>query len=324
MKILVVGGAGYIGSIMTKRLEEAGHIPIIVDNLSTGNRKAIGASTSFYEGDIEDTPFLTSIFLKEKIDLVMHFAAKISVSESIRYPDGYYKNNVLKTLNLIDTMIKFRCFNFIFSSTAAVYGNPERLPADENHPTNPINPYGMSKMMVERILKDYSSAFNLNCIVFRYFNAAGAALDASMGESQREKQNLIPIVLSNLEHNKVTTIYGADWSTKDGSCIRDYIHVEDIVSAHLKAVEYLCSNKGYEIFNLGTEEGASVKEVIKMIEKVSGRKLITRVGERRSGDPAELIASKSKAEKLLGWHPVNSNLETIIRTAYKWHFNRKY
>ncbi len=324
MKILVVGGAGYIGSIMTKRLMDAGHVPVVLDDLSTGNRKAVEGSIVFYEGDLGDTNLLESIFTKEEIELVMHFAAKISVPESMERPDIYYRNNVSKTLNLLDAMIKYKCNKFVFSSTAAVYGNPEYLPIDENHPTNPINPYGKSKRMLERILKDYNSAFGLKCVILRYSNAAGAAIDGSMGESRKVKQNLIPIVLDNLEHDRDTNIFGADWETDDGTCVRDYIHVEDIVVAHLKAVEYIGSGIEYEIFNLGSEKGASVREVIDMVGRVSGKKVKTVVGGRRQGDPATLIASKGDAEKELGWCPIHSELETIVRTAYEWHFNRRY
>ncbi len=324
MKILVVGGAGYIGSIITKRLMDNGHIPVVLDDLSTGNRKAVKGSIAFYEGDLGDTNLLGSLFAKEKIELVMHFAAKISVPESMERPDIYYRNNVSKTLDLLDVMMKYKCAKFIFSSTAAVYGHPEYLPIDESHPTNPINPYGKSKRTLEEILRDYSVAFSLKCVILRYFNTAGAAIDGSMGESQRVKQNLIPIVLDNLEHDRTTTIFGADWETDDGTCVRNYIHVEDIVGAHLKAVEYIGSGIEYEIFNLGSEKGASVREVIDMVGRVSGRNVKTVVGRRRQGDPAALIASKGKAEKTLGWCPIHSDLETIVSTAYKWHFNRKY
>ncbi len=324
MKILVVGGAGYIGSVMTKQLLDAGHTPVVLDDLSTGNRKAVEDSIAFYEGHLGDTNLLESIFAKEKIELVMHFAAKISVPESVERPDIYYRNNVSKTLNLLDAMIKYKCNKFVFSSTAAVYGNPEYLPIDESHPTNPINPYGESKRMFEKILGDYNSAFGLKCVILRYFNAAGAAIDGSMGESQKVKQNLIPIVLDNLEHDRATNIFGQDWETDDGTCIRDYIHVEDIVGAHLKAVEYIGSGIEYEIFNLGSEKGTSVTEVIDMVGRVSGKNVKTVVGDRRQGDPATLIASKGKAEITFGWSPIHSNLETIVRTAYEWHFNRKY
>lgn len=324
MKILVVGGAGYIGSLMVRRLTDGGDLPVVLDDLSTGNVKTVTDGCTFYKGDLGDETLLDSIFSKEKIDLVMHFAAKIQVGESVRRPDLYYQNNVAKVVTLLDAMLKNGCKNFIFSSSAAVYGQPEYLPVDENHPVNPINPYGSSKRMVEIIMGDYHRAFGLNGVALRYFNAAGAALDGSMGEAQPEKQNLIPIALENLEKGRPTTIFGNDWDTPDGTCVRDYINVEDIVAAHLKAAEYLSGKPVFDIINLGTNQGASVKEVLAMVATVHGGDVDAVNGPRREGDPAKLIASNKKAEKNLGWKPVSSDLETIIRSAYNWHFNRTY
>lgn len=324
MNILVVGGAGYIGSLMVRRLTEAGHSPIVLDDLSTGNIKAVTDGAAFYKGDLGDETVLDSIFHKETVDIVMHFAAKIQVGESVQRPDIYYINNVAKVLGLLNAMRKNGCDRFIFSSSAAVYGQPEYNPVDEKHPLNPINPYGTTKLMVEIILKDYNRAFGLNSIALRYFNAAGAALDGAMGESQKEKQNLIPIVLDNLEKGKPTTIFGNDWDTEDGTCIRDYIHVEDIVSAHLKAAEQISGAPVRDIINLGTSRGASVREIVEMVSKVHGKKAEAVNGPRRAGDPAKLIASNEKAKKVLGWQPENSDLETIIKSAYQWHFNRRY
>ena len=324
MNILVVGGAGYIGSLMVRRLTEAGHTATVLDDLSTGNIKAVADGAAFYNGDLGDETLLDSIFKKEKVDIVMHFAAKIQVGESVRRPDIYYVNNVAKVLGLLSAMQKNGCDRFIFSSSAAVYGQPEYNPVDEKHPVAPINPYGTTKLMVEIILKDYHRAFGLNSIALRYFNAAGAALDGSMGESQAEKQNLIPIVLDNLEKGRPTTIFGSDWDTQDGTCVRDYIHVEDIVAAHLKAVEQIAGKRVCDIINLGTSHGASVREIVEMVSKVHGKKADAISGDRRAGDSAKLIASNEKAKKVLGWQPENSNLETIIRSAYNWHFNRLY
>ena len=324
MNILVVGGAGYIGSLMVRRLTEAGHSPIVLDDLSTGNIKALADSVTFYKGDLGDKALLDSIFNKEKVDIVMHFAAKIQVGESVQRPDIYYINNVSKVIALLDAMRINGCDRFIFSSSAAVYGQPEYNPVDEKHPVNPINPYGTTKLMVEIILKDYHRAFGLNSIALRYFNAAGAALDGAMGESQKEKQNLIPILLDNLEKGRPTTIFGDDWDTQDGTCIRDYIHVEDIVSAHIKAVEQISRGPVCDIINLGTSRGASVKEIVEMVSKIHGKKADATDGPRRAGDPAILIASYEKAKKVLGWQPESSDLETIIKSAYHWHFNRRY
>jgi UDP-glucose 4-epimerase len=324
MNVLVVGGAGYIGSLMARRLIDVGHNPVVLDDLSTGNRKAVPDGIAFYDGDLADETLLDAIFRKEEIELAMHFAAKIQVGESVQRPDIYYRNNVAKVINLLGAMLKNGCKSFIFSSSAAVYGRPEYLPVDENHPINPINPYGTTKRMVEIILGDYQRAFGLNSIALRYFNAAGAALDGSIGEAQKEKQNLIPIVLENLEKGRPTTIYGTDWDTSDGTCIRDYIHVEDIVSAHVKAVDYLSGRSVFEIINLGTSRGASVKEVVDMVSNVHGSEVAAVNGSRREGDPAKLVASNEKAKKILGWQPAHSDLETIVRSAHKWHFNRLY
>ncbi|MCK5505310.1 MAG: UDP-glucose 4-epimerase GalE, partial [Thermodesulfovibrionia bacterium] len=225
MKVLVVGGAGYIGSLMCRRLSDSGHQPVVLDDLSTGNKKALNCDIPFYEGDLGDQSLLKSIFNKEGIELVMHFAAKIQVGESVEKPDLYYENNVAKVLRLLNSMLDNNIKKFIFSSTAAVYGQPEYLPVDEEHPINPINPYGASKRMVEIILKDYAHAFGLDSIVLRYFNAAGASLDGSTGEAQKIKQNLIPIILENVEKGRASRIFGTDWETEDGTCIRDYIHI---------------------------------------------------------------------------------------------------
>lgn len=324
MNVLVVGGAGYIGSLMTQRLNSAGHRPVVLDDLSTGDRKALNNSIAFYEGDLGDADLLDTIIGKEGIELVMHFAAKIQVGESVKKPGIYYSNNLVKVLTLLDTMLKNDCRKFIFSSTAAVYGEPDYLPIDEKHPLNPINPYGASKQMVETILCDYQSAFGLESICMRYFNAAGAALDGSVGEAQRVKQNLIPIILDNMEHERYTPVFGTDWDTTDGTCLRDYVHVEDIVDAHLKGIAYMAGNGGFEIFNLGSNNGTSVKEVMDMVATVSGREVKVKKDARRNGDTAKLVASNEKAKKLLGWKPVNSDLESIIRSAYGWHFNRRY
>ena len=324
MKILVVGGAGYIGSFVTMRLLESGHNPVVIDNLSTGNRASVSSAVAFYEGDIGDKEFVQKIFRTEAIELVMHLAAKISVPESISHPEIYYRNNVANVLVLLDEIRKSGCNKFIFSSTAAVYGNPVYLPVDEKHTLNPINPYGRSKIMLETILEDYAMAFGLRCVIFRYFNAAGGAIDGMMGESQMVKQNLIPIALDNLEHGRPTTIFGSDYSTKDGTCVRDFIHISDIAEAHIKAIKFLDDFSGLDVFNLGSEKGTSVKEVLDAISRVSNRRMDITVSGRRPGDPEILFTSNAKAKAKLGWEPVNSDIETIVHSAYQWCLNRRY
>jgi len=324
MKILVSGGAGFIGSIMLKRLIEAGHEPVALDDLSGGHRLAVADGVPFYEGDHGDSRLLDDIFRDEKIELVMHFAAKVDVAESVRNPAIYYRNNVEKTEILLDAMLRHNCRKLIFSSSAAVYGEPEYIPVDEDHPLNPINPYGKSKKEAENLLIDGCNSGDIQIIVFRYFNVAGAALDGSLGEARGVKLNLISTALENMENRRPTTIFGDDWNTSDGTCVRDYLHVEDIVNAHFKGIDYLIKADGCDVFNLGSGVGHSVREVLDEIVSISGRELKTATGQRREGDPETVIASNAKAARLLGWKPEHSDLETIIRTAVNWHFNRRY
>ena len=325
--MLVVGGAGYIGSFTVRALAEAGYRPVVLDNLSTGKREAVPAGTPFHEGDIADRELLNAVFRSHRISAVMHFAAKIQVGESVSRPDIYYANNVAKALTLLDMMRVHGCNRFILSSTAAVYGEPRYLPIDEQHPANPINPYGRSKLMLETILRDYSAAFPpFKAVVLRYFNAAGAALDGGNGESQEVKQNLIPIVLNNLEKGIVTDVFGGDWDTPDGTPIRDYIHIADIAAGHLLALNALMAGaaKPFDIFNLGAGNGVSVKEALAVLAEVAGKPVPHRIVGRRAGDPGRLVASNGKAAAELGWKPVHSDLKTIISSAFQWHFNRKY
>lgn len=324
MKVLVAGGAGYIGSVMVSRLLREGHAPVIIDDLSTGHGKSIPDNVPLYKGSVGDALLLDTVFKDHNIDLVMHFAAKISVDESVRHPALYYGNNLANTLSLLDAMVKHGAKNIIFSSTAAVYGEPEYLPVDEKHPLNPMSPYGSSKRMVEAVMQDYHKAYGLSCVVLRYFNAAGASLDGTRGECQKVKQNLIPILLDNLQNNRISAVYGKDWGTPDGTCIRDYVHVEDIVSAHIFAGAFIQGGACFEIVNLGSENGASVKEVIETLSSVSGREVKFQYRERRPGDVARVVATSEKAKRLLGWKPQHSSLETIVQSAYLWHFNRRY
>ncbi|MBI5636686.1 MAG: UDP-glucose 4-epimerase GalE [Nitrospinae bacterium] len=324
--ILVAGGAGYIGSFTVHSLLEAGYQPVVLDNLSTGKREAVPPGVPLHEGDIADHQLLDAVFRRYQIGAVMHFAAKIKVGESVERPDLYYTNNLAKSLTLLDAMRAHGCSRFIFSSTAAVYGEPQYLPVDEKHPVNPINPYGRSKLMLETVLRDYSAAFPFKAIVLRYFNAAGADPAGRGGESQEVKQNLIPIVLNNLEKGITTDVFGGDWETPDGTPIRDYVHVADIAAGHLLALKAIMADtaKPFDVFNLGAGVGSSVKDAFAILAEVAGKPVPHRIVGRRAGDPGSLVASNEKAAMELGWKPKYSDLKTIISTACQWHFNRKF
>ncbi len=318
MKILVVGGAGYIGSHMVYHLARQGVDVITLDNLSTGHRDAVLAG-QFIEGDCGDRSTLKSIFSENTFDAVMHFASSIEVSESVKNPAKYYQNNLVNTLVLLDEMRTALINKFIFSSTAAVYGEPEYIPIDELHPTRPLNPYGSSKLMVENILSDYDKAYGLKYICFRYFNAAGAHPDGILGERHDPETHLIPLVLEAVnDTSKKITIYGNDYDTHDGTCVRDYIHVQDLVEAHWLGLKKLCKEKTSSTYNLGNGNGSSVKEVIDVAKSVVGLPLSVDQNTRRSGDPAKLVALSSYAMKELGWIPQYDNLEEIINHACKW------
>jgi UDP-glucose 4-epimerase len=322
--ILVVGGAGYIGSHLVKELVKKEDV-IVLDNLSTGHREAVDSRAIFVKGNLGDEEDLQMIFSSYPIKAVMHFAANSLVGESVVDPLKYYQNNVASTLTLLKMMLKHDVKNFIFSSTAATYGIPNVEIIDETCPTAPINPYGQSKLMVERILADFSKAYGLNYVVLRYFNAAGAYHTAEIGESHDPETHLIPIVLQHLvgKREKVS-MFGSDYDTPDGTCVRDYIHVTDLANAHILAVEALLSEKkSTEIYNLGNGLGYSVKEVIETCEKVTGRKATVEIAPRREGDPARLVASSQKILSELGWK-AERDLETIIASAWKWHQQQTY
>lgn len=321
--ILVTGGAGYIGSHVVRDLNDNGYKVIVLDNLSEGHKGSI-AGNEFVQGDINDSEILSNIFPKYKIDAVMHFCAFAYVGESVENPEKYYKNNVSATINLLSSMIKYKVKHFIFSSTCATYGNPVYIPIDEKHPQNPINPYGNSKLMVEKILSDYSNAYGLNYIALRYFNAAGAHPDGKIGESHRLETHLIPLVLKTLTKEKESiNIFGDDYDTPDGTCIRDYIHVCDLASAHRSALENLLSGGENKTINLGTGIGVSVKEIIKICEKVTGMKVPATVCARRKGDPPSLVASNGYAKEVLGFSP-KFDINETIKTAWEWEQNRRY
>jgi len=317
--ILVVGGAGYIGSHMVRQLNKANHAVVTLDNLSTGNRRLIGDG-EFVEGDLGDADLLDRLFSTHAIDAVMHFAAFSQVGESMHQPMKYYRNNIAATVTLLDTMVRHNIKHFIFSSTAAVYGEPESIPIAEEHPCMPTNPYGNTKLAVERMLADCIAAHGLTYAALRYFNAAGADESGEIGEMHDPETHLIPIVLQvaagRRDHIQV---FGTDYPTTDGTCIRDYVHVNDLAQAHLLALDALLKGAGSAVYNLGSSHGYSVREVIGKAEAVTGRNIPVKEAPRRAGDPAVLIASSDRIKKELGWRPVYDNLEAIIESAWNWH-----
>ena len=317
--ILVVGGAGYIGSHLVKELVKEREV-VVLDNLSTGHQWAIDEKATFVQGDLGNEKDLEQVFSTYNIEAVMHFAANSLVGESVVDPMKYYENNVSATLTLLKAMKKYDVKNFIFSSTAATYGIPEVDIITEETPTNPINPYGRSKLMVEQVLEDYAKAYGMHYVVLRYFNAAGAYETAEIGEDHNPETHLIPIILQHLMGQRESiSVFGSDYPTPDGTCIRDYIHVTDLATAHILALEALLSGKKETAtYNLGNGLGYSVKEVIETCEKVTGKKANAIMSDRREGDPAQLIASSEKIDRELGWK-AKYNLEDIISSAWKWH-----
>jgi UDP-glucose 4-epimerase len=318
MKVLVVGGAGYIGSHMVKMLLDRGHQPVTYDNLSSGYREAV-LGGDFIHGDLADKSLLDQTFEKHKPDAVMHFSSYIQVGESVHRPDKYYRNNVSNTLNLLDSMVAHEVKKLIFSSTAAIFGEPEYVPIDEQHPKSPLNPYGKSKLMVEQVLADYDHAFGLKFVALRYFNAAGADPSGLLGVRHEPITHLIPLVLQAASGRRPhIQVFGRDYDTPDGTCIRDYIHIVDLCSAHLLALAQLSNGGHSDYFNLGNGAGFSVQEVIDTVEKVAKTKVKVEEGARREGDPAHLIANSTKARTLLGWQPEYFDLSTIITHAWAW------
>jgi UDP-glucose 4-epimerase len=316
--ILVVGGAGYIGSHMVKTLAQAGYLPLTLDNLSTGFADAVSRGELII-GSMADRELLNLLFRRHKIAAVMHFAAYSQVGESMREPGKYYRNNVAATQVLLDAMVDHGVRHLVFSSTAAVYGNPLYTPIDESHAKAPINPYGRSKWMVEQILADYDAARGLRSIALRYFNAAGADPDSMLGERHAPETHLIPLVLqAGLGKRDAITVFGSDYDTADGTCIRDYIHIEDLCSAHLLALQALLGGAASNAYNLGNGEGFSVNEVIRIAERVLQRPVPIIRGERRKGDPAVLVANARRARDELGWTPRYPELDRIIGHAAAW------
>ncbi len=318
MKVLVVGGAGYIGSHMVQLLLERGHAPVVFDNLSSGYREAV-LGGAIIEGDLADTAALERLFLAHRFDGVMHFASYIQVGESMRDPAKYYRNNVANTLNLLEAMHRHGAGNFIFSSTAAIFGEPDYVPIDERHPRRPINPYGFSKFAIEQVLADYDRAYGMRSVCLRYFNAAGADPGCRIGERHEPETHLIPLVLQAASGRRASIqVFGQDYDTPDGTCIRDYIHIVDLCEAHLLALDRLCAGAQSAAYNLGNGSGFSVKEVIDTAERVTGTGIARVFGERRAGDPARLVAEAKLARAELGWRPTFDSLETIVRHAWAW------
>jgi len=316
---LIVGGAGYIGSHMVKHLASHGHDVVVLDDLSTGHRKSVVAG-KFIQGDLGDQDLIEEIFSTAKIDCVMHFAAFSLVGESVERPLTYYNNNSAKTTRLLMAMVKHGVDKFILSSTAAVYGEPENLPIVETDPTEPTNPYGRSKLFIEKVLEDCDAAYGLKYISLRYFNASGASENGEIGEDHFPETHLIPLVLQvALGQRKSIEIYGTDWDTPDGTCIRDYIHVIDLAEAHILAAQRLMDGGESEVFNLGCQSGYSVREIISIAREVTGKPIPAVESARRPGDPARLVASSEKIKSELGWCPRYDDPERIIATAWKWH-----
>jgi UDP-glucose 4-epimerase len=321
MKVLVVGGAGYIGSHMVKKLALAGHDVITLDNLSYGYRDAVKYG-EFIEGDLGDRNTLKHVFSENSIDAVMHFAGFIQVGESVQKPSMYYHNNVVNTITLLDAMLEHDVNNFIFSSTAAIFGEPDYTPIDEKHRKAPINPYGHTKLMIEQVLEDYDNAYGLHSTCLRYFNAAGADPDGELGERHIPETHLIPLILQAASGRREDIkVFGDDYATDDGTCVRDYIHINDLCDAHSLALEHMIAARQSARFNLGNGKGFSVKQVIDVAKQVSGTDFKVTTEPRRTGDPAVLVADSTLARKTLNWQPVYADLESIVETAWQWEVN---
>ncbi|MBW4535444.1 MAG: UDP-glucose 4-epimerase GalE [Pleurocapsa minor HA4230-MV1] len=325
MAILVTGGAGYIGSHSVLTLQKAGYEVIVLDNLVYGHQDLVETvlKVKLIVGSTCDRSLLREIFATHQIDAVMHFAAYAYVGESVTQPAKYYNNNVVGTLTLLEAMLEANIHQFVFSSTCATYGVPDSVPITEDQSQNPINPYGATKLMVERILQDFNQAYDFRSVCLRYFNAAGADPEGNLGEDHHPETHLIPLVLQTaLGHRESVSIFGTDYDTPDGSCIRDYIHVLDIAQAHILALEYLIDDGATDVFNLGNGSGFSVKEVIETARKITSKEIKVELSDRRPGDPPSLVGSGAKANKILGWQPAYSNLDDIISHAWQWHQKR--
>jgi len=323
--VLVTGGAGYIGSHAVLALQKAGYEVVVFDNLVYGHRDIVESAlkVELIEGDTNDRELLDRVFASRPFSAVMHFAAYAYVGESVSQPDKYYRNNVTGTLTLLEAMVAAGIKKFVFSSTCATYGVPKAVPIPEDHPQDPINPYGATKLMVERILSDFDQAYDFKFVAFRYFNAAGADPEGRLGEDHQPETHLIPLVLmAALGKRDSISILGTDYPTPDGTCIRDYIHVTDLAEAHVLGLDYLLKGGDSQRFNLGNGSGFSVREVIEMARKVTGRSIAAIECDRRPGDPPALVGSAEKARSLLGWNPQYADLEKILTHAWVWHQKR--
>lgn len=326
MNILITGGAGYIGSHTVRALMQSKDFtPFVFDNLSTGHRESVPESVTFIEGDIHDSRFVAETMRRYEIDGVIHFAASSLVAESMKEPAKYYSNNVEGTLHLLLGMRLAGVDKIVFSSTAAVYGEPEKTPIEEDFPHHPTNVYGRTKLIIEEMMRDFTEAYGLYYVALRYFNAAGAAEGGIIGEDHHPESHLIPLILKTAQGVRDhISVYGTDYATPDGTCLRDYIHVLDLADAHVLAMRYLAEGGKSDVFNLGSEKGFSVREIIEKAKKVTGVDFKVTEEGRRSGDPAVLIASSAKCKKVLGWNPTRSSTEEIISSAWKWHLLHPY
>lgn len=323
--ILVAGGAGYIGSHAVLALQQAGYGVVVLDNLVYGHRDLVEQvlQVELIEGDMNDRPLLDHLFASHEIAAVMHFAAYAYVGESVTEPDKYYRNNVVATLTLLEAMLAANVKTIVFSSTCATYGVPKTVPIPEDHPQAPINPYGATKLMVERILADFDVAYGLKSVCFRYFNAAGADPDGRLGEDHNPETHLIPLVLQTaLGKRESIAVFGTDYPTPDGTCVRDYIHVSDLAAAHVLGLEYLLQDGKSDVFNLGIGNGFSVRQVIEAAKQVTGREIKVVEHDRRPGDPPALVGSNEKAGRIIGWKPQYTSLQDIIQHAWNWHQKR--
>ncbi|WP_217588240.1 UDP-glucose 4-epimerase GalE [Lentibacillus saliphilus] len=320
MSVLVLGGAGYIGSHAVYQLIDQNVNVVVVDNLQTGHKAAVHPEATFYEGDIKDIAFLRRVFEQESIEAVIHFAANSLVGESMTKPLVYFDNNVYGTQVLLQVMVEFDVKFIVFSSTAATYGEPEAVPITETMPTNPTNTYGETKLTMEKMMKWAAKAHDIHYVSLRYFNVAGARQSGEIGEDHRPETHLVPIILQTaLGQRSHITIFGDDYATEDGTCIRDYVHVDDLIQAHILALNYLRNGGESDIFNLGSSQGFSVKQMVDAARKITGEAIPEQIGERRAGDPAKLIASSDKAKRILGWNPTRTSIETIMQDAWEWH-----
>ncbi len=318
MAILVTGGAGYIGSAAVEDLQKKGEATVVLDNLIYGHRASVDEKIPFYEGNIGNRELIEKIVREHEIEAVMHFSAFAYVGESVEKPQKYYENNFVQTINLLEVLLKNNVKKFIFSSTCATFGEPQYVPIDEKHPQNPVNPYGWTKFMTERVLADYDKAYDLKFVALRYFNACGAS--AKCGEHHDPETHLIPLILFAAQGRRdAISIYGDDYPTPDGTAIRDYIHISDLSQAHLLALDYLRGGGDSEFINLGNGNGYSVKEVVEAARKITGKNIEARIAPRRAGDPSKLVADATKAREVLGWNPQFPEIEKIIESAWKWH-----